>query len=550
MRVAALLLTTAWLLTPCWGAALGPPGMKVEAMAVDVPADAVPEAAATAALMQGDRVQLLLPYSHHGSWLRITLGTLPPEPRLVVNSVSMDHVTLVLPGGKRLDRSKTEPSGDPAASPVAAVFSLPPEARAGSVLWLHTADRHRNLMDIRLMSATDWRSYERFTIAFAVALYGAFAAFVVIAAIYWTILRERMFADHASYLSSLLVFLSMSSGLFYQVFPGGFWSRSGIQGQWGFATLAIAFAVGFATRFIDVGRYLPRIAKALDAVRLTLIVLGVAVILAPFDMPYFGAAMALALVALNTVLVGVGIAIATRRSRYANYFLLGWIPLTLCTDIRALQATGFLEVGYEMSLFYALGAVWEALVLTAGIADRALSFRRERDLAQHLARHDGLTGVLNRRAAGSQLEELFRRSRESGAPLAVLFLDLDHFKSINDTFGHAAGDAVLVAVALRVAAQLRVDDVLGRWGGEEFVALLPGVPQDVIRATGERIRRAVEAEPVVVEGQRINVTVSVGVAMLGRDSADSAMLIRRADEALYRAKDNGRNRVEEAMAAA
>ena len=524
--------------------------MTVETVAADLPSDAIPADSQAVSTVSGESVRVLLPYRSRGSWLRITIGSLPPEPRLVVNGVSMDHVTLVLPGARTIVRSKTVPSEDPSASSVAAVFPLPPDIEPGSVLWLHSADRHRNLMDLRLVSALDWRAHERFTIGFAVALYGAFAAFAVIAAIYWTILRERMFADHAGYLSSLLVFMSMSSGLFYQALPGGFWARSGIQAQWGFATFAIAFAVGFAVRFIDVGRYLPRAARALDAARFTLIVLGFAVILAPFEMPYFGGAMALALVVLNTVLVGLGIYVATKRSRYATYFLLGWIPLTLCTDMRALQATGILEVGYEMSLFYALGAVWEALVLTAGIADRALSFRRERDLAQHLARHDGLTGVLNRRAAGAMLEELFRRSRESKSPLAVFFLDLDHFKSINDGFGHAAGDAVLVAVARRVGGQLRADDVLGRWGGEEFVAVLPGAAHEAVRATGERIRRAVEAEPVVVDTQPIRVTISVGIAMLSPDSTDSAMLLQRADEALYRAKDKGRNRVEEAIAAA
>jgi diguanylate cyclase (GGDEF)-like protein len=524
--------------------------MTVQVLSADLPADAVPINSPAGEALRGERVQVLLPYKKEGTWLRVTVGALPPEPRLVVNGVSMDHVTLVMPGARRIARSKTEPSDDPSASSVAAVFVLPPDIEAGTVLWLHSADRHRNLVDLRLLSASEWRAYERFTIAFAVALYGVFAAFVVIAAIYWTILRERMFADHASYLLSLLVFMSMSSGLFYQLFPGGFWARAGIQGQWGFATFAIAFAVGFATRFLDIERLLPRVAHALDIVRLTLIGLAIAVIVAPFELPYFGASVALVLVPLNTILVVLGFYVATKRSRYALYFLLGWIPLTLCTDMRALQATGTIEVGYEMSLFYALGAVWEALVLTAGIADRALSFRRERDVAQHLARHDGLTGVLNRRAAGTRLEELFRRSRDSGTPLAVFFLDLDHFKSINDRYGHAAGDAVLVAVARRVAAQLRADDVLGRWGGEEFVAVLPGAPPEVVRAMGERIRRAVEAEPVVVEAERIPVTVSVGVAMLAADASDSAVLLQRADEALYRAKDNGRNRVEEAIAAA
>jgi diguanylate cyclase (GGDEF)-like protein len=546
MRLVALLLLAVLPVTMAETRAQSA-AMTVEVLAADAPSNAPPSATATLRTVQGNEVQVVLPYRDQGSWMKITVGSLPPEPRLVVNGVALESASLVLPDGRRIEREKTRPSDDPTASAVAAVFALPRDVAGGSVLWLHSSDHHRNLVDLRLMSAPDWHERERVALAFAVALYGAFAAFIVIAGTYWTILRERMFADHALYLTSLVLFMAMSSGLFYVPFHDGLWSRLGIQGQWGFATSSIAFAVGFATRFIDVARHFPRIARGLDTLRLGLIALAVAVTVSPVSTPYFGAAMALALVGINFTLVGLGIYVAAGGNRYAYYYLLGWIPLTICTSTRAFQATGLVQIGYEMSFFYALGAIWEALVLTAGIADRALSFRRERDVAQHLAQHDGLTGVLNRRAAQSRLDELFSRSRAATTPLSVFFLDLDHFKAINDRYGHAAGDAVLVAVSRRIAAQLRSDDVLGRWGGEEFVVILPGAPAEAARATGERIRRAIEAEPVGVEAQLIAVTVSVGVAMLGSHNSNSAELVQRADEALYRAKEHGRNRVEEEL---
>jgi diguanylate cyclase (GGDEF)-like protein len=521
--------------------------IRVELLAADTPAATPPASSPTVLSTQGSAVEVVLPYREQGTWLRITLASLPAEPRLVVNGVAVGKLVLVLPDGRRIERDKNRPAGDAAASMVAAVFELPASMSAGSTLWLHSSDQHRNLIDLRVLSASQWRERERIALAFAFTLYGALAAFIILAATYWTILRERMFADHALYLFSLLLFMAATSGVFYAAFNGGLWSRLGIQGQWGFATAAVAFAVGFANRFIDVARYLPRTARGLDALRSALIALAVAVTVSPIPTPYFGALMALAVVAINLTLVGLGVFVATKRNRYARYFLLGWIPLTLCTNLRALQGTGLVEIRYEISFFYALGAIWEALVLTAGIADRALSFRRERDLAQHAAEHDGLTGVLNRRASQARLDELFRRARASDAPLGILFLDLDQFKSINDRHGHAAGDAVLVATSRRIAAQLRADDVLGRWGGEEFVAILPGAPLDAVRATGERIRRAVESSPVNVDADRIAVTVSVGFAMLDARSKDGAEMLQRADDALYRAKDKGRNRVEEAL---
>ncbi|HUL56216.1 MAG TPA: diguanylate cyclase, partial [Usitatibacter sp.] len=335
----------------------------------------------------------------------------------------------------------------------------------------------------------------------------------------------------------------------YVAFHDGFWSRAGIQAQWGLATMAIAFAVGFSTRFLDIARYLPRTARGLEVLRVALIAIAIAAAVSPVATPRLGALMSVLLVLINFVLVGLGIHAAFLRNRYAGYFLLGWIPLTASTTMRALQAAGFAEIPYEASFLAILGALWEALVLTAGIADRALSFRRERDVARHLARRDGLTGALNRRAAQERLDEAFELSRRHGSPLAVFFLDIDHFKSINDTYGHAAGDAVLIAVSQRIASQLRASDVVGRWGGEEFVALLPGASPEIARAMGERIRRAIEAEPVIVEDARVAVTVSVGVAMLDASNKDSADLVHLADEALYRAKEKGRNRVEEALAA-
>jgi diguanylate cyclase (GGDEF)-like protein len=524
--------------------------MRIEMLASDAGGSAPPDVTATVATLHGAEVQLVLPYRVQGTWLRVTLASLPPEPRLVVNGVAVESVTLLLPDGRRIERAKTSPAHDPAASSIAAVFALPPEVSAGDVLWLFSPDRHRQLVDVRLLAASEWRARERVALAFAVAIYGAAIAFAIIAATYWLILRERMFADHALYLAALVVFMTMTLGIFYELFPDGFWARRGILAQWGFATAAVAFAMGFANRFIDVARHLPRTARAFDRLRLGLLALAVAVTLSPFEVPYFGAAMALTVVSINVAFVGLGAYVAAKRNRYAGYFLVGWIPLTLCTSLRALQGTGFVQVPYETTFFYSIGVIWEALVLTAGIADRALSFRRERDLATHLAEHDGLTDTLNRRASEQRLEEHFRRSHGSSTPLAVFFLDLDHFKSINDRFGHAAGDAVLVAVARRIKVLLRADDLLGRWGGEEFVAILPGAPPEAVRATGERIRRAVESEPVGADGELIPVTVSVGVAMLENDIKTSAELVRRADAALYRAKGKGRNRVEEAPLAA
>jgi diguanylate cyclase (GGDEF)-like protein len=161
-----------------------------------------------------------------------------------------------------------------------------------------------------------------------------------------------------------------------------------------------------------------------------------------------------------------------------------------------------------------------------------------------LAATDHLTGTLNRRRIGEVGQEAFAAWREFGEPLAVALLDLDHFKNINDRHGHAIGDAALRAVADALASQLRDTDRLGRYGGEEFVVVLPRATAAEASAVVDRLRSAVAALRLEALGLHGRLTLSAGVAVAGPDDRNFADLLNRADHALYRAKDGGRNRVQ------
>jgi diguanylate cyclase (GGDEF)-like protein len=167
--------------------------------------------------------------------------------------------------------------------------------------------------------------------------------------------------------------------------------------------------------------------------------------------------------------------------------------------------------------------------------------RHRNEQLDRISRTDALTGVNNRR----HLEELLRTFadsvRRADHDLAVLLLDLDHFKQVNDTAGHAAGDAVLREFARRLRAALRAEDIPGRWGGEEFLVLLPRTDMPTALAVAEDVRRAVAERPVDFEDSHIRVTVSIGCAVGLSD--DPEAILSRADMALYRAKASGRNRV-------
>lgn len=196
--------------------------------------------------------------------------------------------------------------------------------------------------------------------------------------------------------------------------------------------------------------------------------------------------------------------------------------------------TEFTLVGLAISLLM-LGGLWGLRLLFAEL-------RRQEAALQTLAATDELTGLANRRSMVQRIQHELERGERNPRPTTLLMLDLDHFKGVNDTYGHAAGDAVLRALADLCRSLLRRIDTAGRWGGEEFMVLLPETDGDEALAAAERLRQQLAELAIRVDGQALNVTMSVGVATSGPGTTlDEA--VARADQALYEAKNTGRNRV-------
>jgi diguanylate cyclase (GGDEF)-like protein len=170
----------------------------------------------------------------------------------------------------------------------------------------------------------------------------------------------------------------------------------------------------------------------------------------------------------------------------------------------------------------------------------ALARRRDEDRVRHEAVHDPLTGVANRTLLRDRLEHAIGRSQRTGGAIAVLFIDLDNFKQVNDAFGHATGDAVLVEVGRRLRTTVRPADTVARIGGDEFVVVCEALDEDSALALGRRLQMAIRL-PVEAGGVTHSLYASVGIA-LGHTDADA--LLADADAAVYRAKAGGRGRVE------
>jgi diguanylate cyclase len=228
----------------------------------------------------------------------------------------------------------------------------------------------------------------------------------------------------------------------------------------------------------------------------------------------------------------------------------GWRFLVRCLSVQALAGAGVaLATGLRLHPETELVAVLTSLplLLIYPVAVGITTYRLARQVRRHnqvlaaLSTIDGLTRLLNRTGWERAVQGEFERARRSGQPATVLMLDLDHFKAINDRHGHSAGDEALRAVAAIVRRTLRVHDMAGRYGGEEFGMLLHGCAASGAAGFAERVRKRVEA--AVLEPRRgVRATVSIGYAALAPSDASHVAWIDRADRALYRAKAEGRNR--------
>lgn len=230
----------------------------------------------------------------------------------------------------------------------------------------------------------------------------------------------------------------------------------------------------------------------------------------------------------------------TRRGLHVSMLILGAFLVVSGDTLLAAISAGTSDPSFLMAL--GLPAIFSILItllwVLASRLERLVEERARADLYAEQAFTDPLTGVANRRRLDDELDHLVALARRHGQPFAVVLVDLDHFKRVNDRLGHEVGDRVLVEVVNRLSASLRESDLLGRWGGEEFLLLASGTSLSAGRGLAERCRTEI-ARHEVASGP---VTASFGVTAFAADD-DARTLMRRADLALYTAKHEGRDRV-------
>lgn len=380
--------------------------------------------------------------------------------------------------------------------------------------------------------------------------FGALLAMSLAALLIWFVLKDKIFLLYASLFSLQALYVAYLSGYGFE-WPWFSGALPLTSHAWNVpAAVSGAVACWFVRELLDLKSFWPRVHTAFGGIAIAFLALAAANFAEPLGVGPLVAALGNVVFIGSAVFTLVVAFLAWRRgNRAAGWFLIAWVLLetfTIATAASLLLAGG---QGADILLYYGLplSMVTAAVLVALGVADRLRAQRDALSDAERRAQTDPLTGVLNRRSLIERLEIACLRAQARGLPIALLFIDLDHFKEINDTRGHAAGDACLQAIIPPIEAELRQSDVVGRYGGEEFVVLLSSADTSVARPIAERIVRRVAELSVEGFGPPIRLTCSIGVAGSDTLGVWGEQLVARADAAVYVAKNSGRNRVEVAV---
>lgn len=298
----------------------------------------------------------------------------------------------------------------------------------------------------------------------------------------------------------------------------------------------------FALSFLHTRTHLPRAHKAVVACLGLFASLQLLAVLLDSQLLSLMVAFVFALT-FTWSMLGLGVAAARAGLQSARYFLLAAIAAMVGAAMTTLSVWGFIP--YNVVTFRAveIGMVLDAALLALALAYQFRVGEEDKLRAEQLARLDPLTGINNRRAFYDKAATVWNVSQRNNRALSLILLDIDQFKQVNDVHGHAFGDEVLTTVSRAMMGAIRDQDVAARWGGEEFIVLLPETDIREAAVLAERLRGAIADILLKHQGADIAVTASLGVAQRDKHHANLDALISSADKCLYRSKEQGRNRV-------
>lgn len=359
------------------------------------------------------------------------------------------------------------------------------------------------------------------------ALYGFLLALMAYNAMLYAGLREPRYLLYFLYLAAFLVMNVSYTGHGFK----WIWPDDTRWEQWSNPVLMMLYGASgliFALRFLDMRRHFPRLRKTvLVYLGISLVALLTTVLL---DNRRDALLLAFSFVSLFTVIMLALGAISLRSGqRPARYFLLAAISAMIGAALTALSVWGFIPFNKWTFRAVDIGVMLDATLLALALTYQFRVGKEEQQRAETLAKLDPLTGLKNRRAFYDSTDPIWSVSLRHGHPLSVVLLDIDSFKRINDAYGHACGDYVLTATAGVLTDTIRKQDLAARWGGEEFILLLPETGLQQAVALAERLRRTIEAMDLTHAGHKVRISASFDVAQGATEDRSLDAVISTAD---------------------
>jgi diguanylate cyclase (GGDEF)-like protein len=436
------------------------------------------------------------------------------------------------------------------------VFALPPGLDAGQPLYARVVRLGRATTDVHFMASTLGRALAQAKVhARVIALaFGALMAMALSTLLVRFVLTDRLYPLYGTLFSLQALYLAYFSGQGFD-WPILSWARPLSSYAWNVpVAISAAAAALFVREFANLRLFSPQVYRAFGWLAAAFVVLAASNVLRVIpgmSAPIAGVGN---LMFLGSAIFTLAVSYLAWRggNRAAGWFLVAWALLCTFQILTALRLLYGRADDAQGLLYYGLAPsmVAAAVLIALGTSDRLRAQSMALTEAERRAQTDPLTGVLNRRSLIERLDAACMRAKARGLPVSVLFIDLDHFKQINDSYGHAAGDACLAAVIAPIHAELRQSDTIGRYGGEEFVVILSGADAASAHPIAERICRRVAEVSVDGFGTPIHLTCSIGVAASDTLGVWGQHLIAHADTAQYVAKRSGRNQVHLAAALA
>lgn len=487
-------------------------------------------------------------------WLRFTLWAPPEIPAaagtwlLATDYIFLGKIDLHRPGTQGWETIRAGlylPFVNRELTNRAFVFQLPRLDQGPATCYLRLETRGLNPIRFQVWSLPAFITHTAKEDYLYGICFGVLSSMILFNLFIAASLRDRVYFHYVGYMFFALLSMVMLHGQIAAILDLGdqgftrlFWTSMGL-----FTTFAYLFMRGV----LNTHRLAPLVDRLLRLGSYYGLVIMVAGL---FDQAWIGRWLTVASGIFSPWLaLGAGIASYRRGFAAARYFLVAWGTLAAAMTIFALQEVGPLREQYWARNALIIGTALESILLSLALAARIRTLQQERDVLSQSERRfkklsytDALTGLYNKRYFSLNLDRILSDWVAPAQPPCLLFIDIDDFKSFNDSHGHDQGDLVLRGLARVMTESVREADLPCRWGGEEFAVILPGVGLEQAQAIAERIRQRFGQIAFIPAGQAVQKTISLGLAQFqpGETVED---FIRRADQALYQAKRSGKNRL-------